>query len=137
MEEISVSDSHINTANTEREPDPSENHIGRGTSQPMISQSRPPSPEELFSDDDESRPLTPPVEERDWDPAHEMNPDAEEGDFAQFVSQVKGRDIDDVRREIDEEIASLNNQRKNAMRDAEDINQQMVNQIMVRSKQSQ
>lgn len=137
MEEISVSDPHINTANTEREPDPSENHIGRGTSQPMISQSRPPSPEELFSDDDESRPLTPPVEERDWDPAHEMNPDAEEGDFAQFVSQVKGRDIDDVRREIDEEIASLNNQRKNAMRDAEDINQQMVNQIMVRSKQSQ
>ncbi|KAE9391383.1 PIN domain-like protein [Gymnopus androsaceus JB14] len=100
------------------------------TLQPTALHSRSPSPQEL-SDQDGSRPSTPPIEERDWDAAHEMNPDAEEGDFAHFVSQVKGRDIDDVRREIDEEIASLDQQRKNAMRDAEDINQQMVNQIMI------
>lgn len=92
-------------------------------------------PEKPSSEHDRSRPPTPPLDE-DWDAAHEMNPDAEEGDFAQFVSQVKGRNIDDVRREIDAEIASLDQQRKNAMRDAEDVNQQMVTQIMVHSERS-
>ncbi|KAL0574982.1 DNA repair protein rad2 [Marasmius crinis-equi] len=76
-----------------------------------------------------SRPPTPDAE--DWDAAQEMDPAAEEGEFARFVSQVKGRDIDDVRREIDEEITSLNEQRKNAMRDSEDITQQMITQIMI------
>ncbi|KAF5391685.1 hypothetical protein D9757_002398 [Collybiopsis confluens] len=76
-------------------------------------------------------PSTPPPDEEPWDAAHEMNPMAEEGDFAQFVSQVKGRHIDDVQREIDAEIASLDQQRKHAMRDAEDVNQQMVSQIMM------
>uniref|UniRef100_A0A0W0EXN2 XPG-I domain-containing protein n=2 Tax=Moniliophthora roreri TaxID=221103 RepID=A0A0W0EXN2_MONRR len=76
-----------------------------------------------------SRPPSPSAE--DWDAAQEMDPDAEEGEFARFVSQVKGRDIDDVRREIDEEIKALNEQRKNAMRDSEDITQQMITQIMM------
>ncbi|KAL0065080.1 DNA repair protein rad2 [Marasmius tenuissimus] len=76
-----------------------------------------------------SRPPTPDTE--DWDAAQEMDPAAEEGEFARFVSQVKGRDIDDVRREIDEEITSLNEQRRNAMRDSDDITQQMINQIMI------
>ncbi|KAK7050894.1 DNA repair protein rad2 [Paramarasmius palmivorus] len=80
-------------------------------------------------DEGRSRPPSPPAE--DWDAAQEMDPDAEEGEFARFVSQVKGRDIDDVRREIDEEIKSLNEQRKNAMRDSEDITQQMITQIMM------
>ncbi|KAK0193832.1 hypothetical protein F5146DRAFT_1101681 [Armillaria mellea] len=66
-----------------------------------------------------------------WDAAQEMDPDAEEGEFARFVSQVKGRDINDVRREIDNEIKALDQQRKAAMRDSEDVNQQMVNQIMM------
>ncbi|KAG7089482.1 hypothetical protein E1B28_011162 [Marasmius oreades] len=74
---------------------------------------------------------SPPSDTEDWDAAQEMDPTAEEGEFARFVSQVKGRDIDDVRREIDEEITSLNEQRKNAMRDSEDINQQMITQIMM------
>jgi DNA excision repair protein ERCC-5 len=60
-----------------------------------------------------------------------MDAHAEEGEFARFVSQVKGRDLDDVRAEIDEEIKSLNQQRKAAMRDSEDITQQMISQIMV------
>jgi hypothetical protein len=61
-----------------------------------------------------------------------MDPHAEEGEFARFISQVKGKDIDDVRREIDDEIKSLNQQKKAAMRDSEDITQQMISQIMVR-----
>ncbi|OCH95371.1 PIN domain-like protein [Obba rivulosa] len=67
----------------------------------------------------------------DWDAAQEMNPQAEEGEFARFISQVKGKDIETVQREIDEEIRALNQQKKAAMRDSEDITQQMVSQIMV------
>ncbi|KAM6504470.1 hypothetical protein JOM56_001413 [Amanita muscaria] len=65
-----------------------------------------------------------------WDAAQEMDPHAEEGEFARFMSQVKGKSIEDVRREIDAEIESLNQQRKAAMRDSEDITQQMITQIM-------
>jgi DNA excision repair protein ERCC-5 len=68
----------------------------------------------------------------DWDAAQEIDPVAEEGDFAEFVSKVKGKDIDDARREIDDEIKLLNHQKKLALRDSEEITQQMVAQIMVR-----
>ncbi|KAJ3850694.1 hypothetical protein EV368DRAFT_44752 [Lentinula lateritia] len=104
--------------------------LNPGTHETTISPLGSSPPEKHPFEHDRSRPPTPPLDE-DWDAAHEMNPDAEEGDFAQFVSQVKGRHIDDVRREIDAEIASLDQQRKNAMRDAEDVNQQMVTQIMM------
>ncbi|KAI6108074.1 PIN domain-like protein [Pisolithus sp. B1] len=67
----------------------------------------------------------------DWDAAQEMDPQAEEGEFARFVSQVKGRDIEVVRHEIDEEIRILNQQRKAALRDSDDITQQMISQIML------
>jgi DNA excision repair protein ERCC-5 len=92
--------------------------------------SRSPSPFRQPSDD---RVLgsTSPVHDP-WDAAQEMDPQAEEGEFARFMSQVKGKDIDDVRREIDDEIKSLNQQKKAAMRDSEDITQQMISQIMVR-----
>lgn len=66
-----------------------------------------------------------------WDAAEEMDPHAEEGEFARFISQVKGKDLDAVRHEIDEEIRTLNQQKKAAMRDSEDITQQMISQIMV------
>ncbi len=68
----------------------------------------------------------------DWDAAQELDPHAEEGEFARFISQVKGKDIESVRREIDDEIRDLNRQKKTAMRDSEDITQQMISQIMVR-----
>lgn len=71
------------------------------------------------------------VVEQSWDAAEEMDPHAEESEFARFMSQVKGRDLEDIRREIDDEIETLNQQRKAAMRNAEDITQQMVAQIMV------
>jgi hypothetical protein len=70
--------------------------------------------------------------EDSWDAAQEMDPHAEEGEFARFLSQVKGKDLDAVRHEIDEEIKTLNQQKKAAMRDSEDITQQMISQIMVR-----
>jgi DNA excision repair protein ERCC-5 len=73
----------------------------------------------------------PVVDDDSWDAAQEMDPHAEEGEFARFLSQVKGKDLDDVRREIDEEIKSLHQQKKVAMRDSEDITQQMIAQIMV------
>lgn len=66
-----------------------------------------------------------------WDAAEEMDPHAEEGEFARFISQVKGKDLDAVRHEIDEEIRTLNQQKKAAIRDSEDITQQMISQIMV------
>jgi len=70
-------------------------------------------------------------EGKHWDAAEEMDLHAEEGEFARFLSQVKGRNLNDVRREIDDEIKILNEQKKAAMRDSEDITQQMVSQIMV------
>lgn len=66
-----------------------------------------------------------------WDAAQEMDIVGEEGEFARFVSQVKGRNVETVRAEIDQEIKSLHLQRKAAMRDSEDVTQQMISQIMV------
>jgi hypothetical protein len=69
----------------------------------------------------------------DWDPAQEMDVEAEAGEFAEFLSQVKGKDLDTVREEIDAEIMQLNSEKKNAQRDSEEMNQQTVAQIMVRN----
>jgi len=68
----------------------------------------------------------------DWDPAQEMDVEAEAGEFAEFLSQVKGRDLDTVREEIDAEIRQLNSEKKNTQRDSEEMSQQTVAQIMVR-----
>ncbi|PSR75607.1 hypothetical protein PHLCEN_2v9087 [Hermanssonia centrifuga] len=69
--------------------------------------------------------------EENWDAAQEMDPQAEEGEFVRFMSQVRGKNLDDVRREIDDEIKALNQQKKVAMRDSDDITQQMISQIMM------
>ncbi len=66
-----------------------------------------------------------------WDAANEMDAAAEEGEFIQFMSQIKGRDLAAVRDEIDQEIKALHRQKKAAMRDSEDITHQMVVQIQV------
>ena len=70
-------------------------------------------------------------EHEDFDAAHEMDPDAEAGEFARWMSQVKGRNLDDVRKEIEQEINGLRKEQKAAMRDSEDITGQMIAQIMV------
>jgi DNA excision repair protein ERCC-5 len=73
----------------------------------------------------------PPQAEEHWDAAQEMDPEAEQGEFARFMSQMKGRNLDDVRREIEDEIKGLKQQKKIAMRDSDDITQNMITQIMV------
>lgn len=65
----------------------------------------------------------------DWDAAEEMDVDAEQDQFADFYSQIQDRSVDQIRSEIDAEIRSLQAQKKAAMRDSEDITQQMVGQI--------
>ena len=70
-------------------------------------------------------------EHEDFDAAREMDVDAEAGEFARWMSQVKGRNLDDVRKEIEQEIKGLRKEQKAAMRDSEDITSQMTAQIMV------
>ena len=86
-------------------------------------------------DPDESFEKLPPGERdrehEDFDAAHEMDIDAEAGEFARWMSQVKGRNLDDVRKEIEQEINGLRKEQKAAMRDSEDITGQMIAQIMV------
>jgi len=55
--------------------------------------------------------------------------DAEEDDYARFMAQIKNRDLNEVRGEIDDEIRVLNNQNKVAMRDSDEITQSMIAQI--------
>ncbi|KAA1467640.1 PIN domain-like protein [Dentipellis sp. KUC8613] len=95
--------------------------------------SRSPSPEAGPSTraDGQQAQLKPHAAEEEWDAAQEMDTHAEEGEFARFMSQVKGKDLDAMRREIDDEIKALNQQKKAAMRDSEDITQHMISQIMV------
>lgn len=70
-------------------------------------------------------------EHEDFDAAHEMDPDAEAGEFARWISQVKGRNLEEVRKEIEQEINGLRKEQRAAMRDSEDITGQMITQIMV------
>ncbi|KAL1663804.1 hypothetical protein GGF50DRAFT_127736 [Schizophyllum commune] len=87
-----------------------------------------PSPSPVRTFEEKEQPDQP---HEDFDAAHEMDATAEEGEFARFLSQVKGRDLASVRSEIDDEITSLRQQRTAAMRAAEDVTQQMVAQIMI------
>jgi DNA excision repair protein ERCC-5 len=96
--------------------------------------SRSPSP--FRQPSDIGSPRSPSPVHDSWDAAQEMDPHTEESEYARFMSQVKGKNIDVVRREIDDEIESLNQQKKAALRDSEDITQQMISQIMVSWKHS-
>lgn len=96
-----------------------------------IEWSRSPSPIGQFSATDVSAVERQTEKEESWDAAQEMDPRQEAGEFARFVSQMKGKDIDSVRDEIDEEIRELNRQKKAAIRDSEDVTQHMISQIMV------
>lgn len=91
--------------------------------------SRPPTPDGISFDSPEPEPID---SDSDQDEGHtEAAALAEEDEFANFVSQVKGRNVDDVRQEIDDEIDTLRKAKKVAMRDAEDVTQQMSSEIMV------
>jgi DNA excision repair protein ERCC-5 len=140
FEDDVVSTGQASTAST-----PSESHAPQPLPDPVIPESdlsdeekvisdwsRSPSPvaDALVATETESS-KAPAVDDESWDAAQEMDAHAEEGEFARFLSQVKGKDLDDVRREIDEEIKTLNQEKKAAMRDSDDITQQMIAQIMV------
>ncbi|KAH8829812.1 PIN domain-like protein [Flagelloscypha sp. PMI_526] len=65
----------------------------------------------------------------DWE--EQVDHEAEEGEFAKFLSQVKGKDLGEVQKEIDQEIQELNQQQKAALRESEmDVNGTVVAQIM-------
>ncbi|KAJ6513147.1 hypothetical protein C8R45DRAFT_857515 [Mycena sanguinolenta] len=96
--------------------------------EPFSDWSRSPSP---IIGIDQPQPRAPSPVPENWDAAQEMDPDAEESEFAQFMAQVKGKDLDEVQQEIDDEIRVLNAQKKAALRDSEGINQQMISQIMM------
>ncbi|KAG8820145.1 DNA repair protein rad2 [Serendipita sp. 401] len=68
---------------------------------------------------------------KDWDAANEIDVEGEAGEFARFVSHVKGKDLDAVREEIDQEINELNRMRKTHQRDSEEVTQAMIAQIMM------
>lgn len=53
----------------------------------------------------------------------------EEDDYARFIAQIKNRDLNEVRTEIDDEIRILNQHTKAAMRDSDEITQSMVVQV--------
>jgi len=99
--------------------------LSRDLEDDVIDWSRTPSPAL------DPQPASAVAQDQEWDAAFEMDAQAEEGEFARFISQVKGKNIDDVRKEIDDEINDLNRQRRAAMRDSEDVTQQMITQIMV------
>lgn len=72
---------------------------------------------------------TPPPDLEEDEGGIDMN--AEGDDYARFIAQIKGRNLDQVRQEIDNEIRTLNMQNKVAMRDSEDITQHMIAQIQL------
>ncbi|KAF9490373.1 PIN domain-like protein [Pleurotus eryngii] len=92
--------------------------------------SRSPSPSIHDTAEDVNAGRAEPLKDESWDAIQEIDVVAEEDEYVRFMSQVQGKDLDAVRREIDDEIKTLNQERKAAMRDSEDITQQMISQIM-------
>ena len=117
------------------QPRPSGGEAGLSTGGVALDRSR-----GLLDPDDSFDPGPPGEQDQEqeaFDAAHEMDPDGEAGEFARWMSQVKGRDLDDVRKEIEQEINGLRKEQKAAMRDSEDITAQMIAQIMVSPRRLQ
>lgn len=55
----------------------------------------------------------------------------EQDDYARFMAQIKNRNLDEVRTEIDDEIRVLHGQNKVAQRDSDEITLAMIAQIQV------
>ncbi|WWD03036.1 hypothetical protein V865_001080 [Kwoniella europaea PYCC6329] len=92
------------------------------------SPSPPPLPRPALQPTDSATTIPSEVEDQDGDlTTGDMA--AEEDDYARFLAQIKGRDLNEVRTEIDDEIRVLNSENRNAMRDSDEITQSMVTQI--------
>lgn len=64
---------------------------------------------------------------------HDVDIDREEDDYARFMSQVKGKNLDSAQEELDEDLRRLRAQQKKMTRDGdENITAQMTGQIQVR-----
>ncbi|WVF71391.1 hypothetical protein IAT40_006195 [Kwoniella sp. CBS 6097] len=92
------------------------------------SKSPSPVPRPALQPTDSSTTIPSEVEDQDGD-ITTGNMAAEEDDYARFIAQIKGRDLNEVRTEIDDEIRVLNSANKVAMRDSDEITQSMVTQI--------
>ncbi|CAG8446218.1 1758_t:CDS:10 [Ambispora leptoticha] len=51
----------------------------------------------------------------------------ENSEFARFMSQLKHRDLNEIRRELENEIETLNQQQRREMRDTDELTQSMIN----------
>nr|XP_019011114.1 DNA excision repair protein ERCC-5 [Kwoniella pini CBS 10737]OCF49895.1 DNA excision repair protein ERCC-5 [Kwoniella pini CBS 10737] len=92
------------------------------------SPSPPPVPRPALQPTDSATTIPSEVEDQDGDiTTGDMA--AEEDDYARFLAQIKGRDLNEVRTEIDDEIRILNSENRNAMRDSDEITQSMIMQI--------
>ncbi|WWC89262.1 uncharacterized protein L201_004183 [Kwoniella dendrophila CBS 6074] len=92
------------------------------------SASPPPLPRPALQPTDSATTIPSEVEDQDGDlTTGDMA--AEEDDYARFLAQIKGRDLNEVRTEIDDEIRILNSENRNAMRDSDEITQSMIVQI--------
>ena len=89
--------------------------------------SRPPLQPEISTTSIQSEP-EPEVDEDDG-MRHAEDVVAEEDDYARFMAQIKNRDLNEVRTEIDDEIRILNSANKVAMRDSDEITASMIAQI--------
>ena len=74
--------------------------------------------------------------EADFDEGEDVDMNAndmveEQDDYARFLANIKNRDLNEVRGEIDDEIRILNGQNKVAMRDSDEITLAMIAQIQV------
>jgi DNA excision repair protein ERCC-5 len=111
----------------EEEDDDEEERLEWSRSPSPIHRRRPPLAAEISVDSVPSE-----VENEVEEDEGEMAPDdmvAEEDDYARFMAQIKNRDLNEVRTEIDDEIRVLNSANKVAMRDSDEITQAMIAQI--------
>ncbi|KAL4258482.1 XPG/RAD2 endonuclease family protein [Pleurotus pulmonarius] len=122
-------DSTILGPSTDRIKATLDDNISSAEEDPEVS-SRSPSPSIPNTMEDTNTDRAESHKDESWDAVQEIDVVAEEDEYARFMSQVQGKDLDAVRREIDDEIKTLNQERKAAMRDSEDITQQMISQIM-------
>lgn len=106
-------------------------HHGTSAVSPVVEVAQQHAPDREMFADDHVQTRTEEHTHNEWDAAEEMDVAAEQAQFASFFSQVQNRSVDQLREEIDKELRALQAQKKAAMRDSEDITQQMVGQIQM------
>lgn len=92
----------------------------------------PPPMQAYRAEDDQQPPTDAEVDEQTADEGA-VDESADQDDYARFLSQVKGKDLQQVQDELSNELKTLNQQRKKQTGEGdENITQQMVAQVQVR-----